>query len=35
MHNLFKCDDPVTIWVVSQSSSVTSFVDECLDSLGE
>ena len=35
VHNLFGCDDPVTIRVANQSSSVTFSIGGYLGSLGE
>ena len=35
VYNLFRCDDPVTIQVAGQSSSVTFSIDRWLGSLGE
>ena len=35
VHNLSGCDNLVTIWVANQSSSITSTIGGCLNSLGE
>ena len=35
VHNLFGCDNLITIWVANQSSSIISTVGGCLNSLGE